>query len=54
VGLWGGCLVGLCPYGGFMVSLQWVCCGFLVGLRWILYGFFLWVYGEFFYGFSIL
>ena len=40
MGLWGGCLGGLCPYGGFMVSLQWVCCGFLVGLRWILYRFF--------------
>jgi hypothetical protein len=36
-----------------MVSLQWVCCGFLVGFRWILYGVFLWVYSEFFYGFSV-
>ena len=23
---------------GFLLSLQWVCCGFLVGLRWIFVG----------------
>jgi hypothetical protein len=32
---------------GFLLSLQWVCCGFLVGLRWIFVGLrWVWVSGD--------
>ena len=38
---WGEAIVGCDGRGhklGFLLSLQWVCCGFLVGLRWIFVG----------------
>jgi hypothetical protein len=32
---------------GFLLSLQWFCCGFLVGLQWIFVGLrWVWVSGE--------